>query len=57
MSLPPGLRLSFEENPSWDDREFVDEGLGEYNAAFLRDSRYSYFGIFLRAESGAIRAG
>ena len=57
MDLPPGLRLSFEENPSWDDRELVDDGLGEYNAAFLRDSRYSYFGIFLRSESGAIRAG
>src|SRR5829696_7053825 len=51
MDLPPELR------PSLDDREFVDEGLGEYNAAFLRDSRYSYFGIFLRSESGAIRAG
>jgi predicted N-acetyltransferase YhbS len=60
MELPLGLRLSFEDNPCWADREFIDEGLGAYNARFLRDSRYSYFGIFVRdgAEAqGAIRAG
>jgi GNAT superfamily N-acetyltransferase len=57
MDLPPGLRLSFEPDPSWEDRDFVDDGLGAYNAPFLRDTRYSYFGIFLRDETGAIRAG
>ena len=57
MELPPGLRLSFEQDPSWEDRDFVDEGLGKYNAPFLPDSRYSYFGIFVRDEAGAIRAG
>ena len=57
MDLPPGLQLSFEQDPSWEDREFVDDGLGAYNAPFLRDSRFSYFGIFLRDEAGAIRAG
>ena len=61
MDLPPGLRLSFEKDPSWQDREFVDEALGGYNAAFLADNRYSYFGIFLRDERPespeAIRAG
>ncbi|HEX3954553.1 MAG TPA: GNAT family N-acetyltransferase [Stellaceae bacterium] len=57
MKLPPGLRLSFEDNPSWNDREIIDEALGEYNAPFLHDARYSYFGIFVRDEASAIRAG
>jgi 8-oxo-dGTP pyrophosphatase MutT (NUDIX family)/GNAT superfamily N-acetyltransferase len=57
VSLPPGLRLSFEDQPSWADREFIDNALGEYNAPFLRDPGYSYFGIFVRADNGAIRAG
>jgi GNAT superfamily N-acetyltransferase len=57
MDLMPGLRLSFENNPSRDDREFIDESLGHYNAPFLRDSSWSYFGIFVRDEAGAIHAG
>ena len=57
MDLPPGLSLSFENNPSREDRDVVDDGLGAHNAAFLDDSRYSYFGIFVRDEAGTIRAG
>jgi GNAT superfamily N-acetyltransferase len=57
MNLPPGLRLSFENNPSWDDRDFVDESLGRYNEQFLEDSRWSYFGVFVRDNAGAVRAG
>src|SRR6266571_4497292 len=57
MELPPGLRLSVEQNPSWEDRELIDNGLGDYNAAFLRDNSYDYFGIFVRGDAGAIRAG
>src|SRR3954452_4984834 len=61
MQLQPGLRLSFEDEPSWADREIGDGGLGAYNAPFLRDPRYSYFGIFIRDDTaegpGAIRAG
>ena len=57
MDLPPGLRLSFEDNPSWNDREVIDEALGAYNAAFLRNPRYSYFGIFARDGGNTIRAG
>ena len=57
MDLMPGLRLSFEADPTWDDREFIDAGLGVYNAAFIRDSRYSYFGLFGREATGTIRAG
>ncbi len=57
MQLPPGLRLSVEQNPTWEDRDFVDDGLGAYNAAFLRDNSYDYFGIFVRRDAGEIRAG
>jgi GNAT superfamily N-acetyltransferase len=57
ITLPSGLRLSFEDNPSWQDRDRVDDGLGAYNAPFLADSRYSYFGIFVRGDADAIRAG
>jgi hypothetical protein len=45
-----------ETNPSWPDRQFIDEGLGVYNAPFLRDPRYDHFGVFLRAGNAAIRA-
>lgn len=59
MQLPPSLGLSFENNPSWADREFIDKSLGHYNAQFLQDTRWSYFGIFVRDDAGAaaIRAG
>jgi GNAT superfamily N-acetyltransferase len=57
MDLPPGLRFSFENNPSREDRNAVDDGLGEHNARFLEDNRYSYFGLFVRDDAGAIRAG
>jgi GNAT superfamily N-acetyltransferase len=57
MDLPPGLRLSFEDQPSWEDREIVDDGLGEYNKAFFRDPIFAYFGIFVRDDAGTIRAG
>lgn len=57
MDLPPGCRLSTEKNPSWQDREFIDERLGDYNAPFLKDSRYDYFGVFVRDDDDAIRAG
>jgi GNAT superfamily N-acetyltransferase len=57
VNLPPGCRLSIEKNPSWEAREFVDEQLGDYNAPFLADHRYDYFGLFVRDDADAIRAG
>jgi GNAT superfamily N-acetyltransferase len=57
LNLPPGHRLSTEQNPSWPDREFVDERLGAYNETFLSDARYDYFGLFVRGDAGTIRAG
>jgi GNAT superfamily N-acetyltransferase len=57
VDLPSGCRLSIETNPSWQDREFIDERLGAYNAPFLEDHRYDFFGLFVRDDSNAIRAG
>jgi GNAT superfamily N-acetyltransferase len=57
MNLPPGLRLSIENRPSAKDQETVDDGLGEYNDPFLNYPAYASFGIFVRDEAGAIRAG
>jgi GNAT superfamily N-acetyltransferase len=57
MELPAGCRLSIEKNPPWQDREFIDERLGDFNAPFLPDARYDYFGVFVRDDTEAIRAG
>lgn len=57
MDLPSGCRLSIEENPSWQDREFVDVALGDYNEPFLVDKRFDYFGLFVRGVGDEIRAG
>ncbi|HVH79078.1 MAG TPA: GNAT family N-acetyltransferase [Stellaceae bacterium] len=57
MDLPSGCLLSIEKDPAWQDREFLEERLGEYNAPFLTDDRYDYFGIFVRDEVGRIQAG
>jgi predicted N-acetyltransferase YhbS len=57
VNLPPGCRLNIENNPAWLDRQFIDEQLGAYNAAFLVDDRYDYFGLFVRDGAGVIRAG
>jgi GNAT superfamily N-acetyltransferase len=57
LDLPPGCRLSIEKNPSWGDREFIDSELGDYNAPFLNDPGYDYFGLFVRDQENAIRAG
>jgi GNAT superfamily N-acetyltransferase len=57
VNLPSGCRLSIEKNPTWAEREFVDEALGDYNAPFLPDTRYDYFAVFVRDAAGKIRAG
>jgi GNAT superfamily N-acetyltransferase len=57
MDLPPGLRLSFEDRPTAQDEDLLGDGLGDYNAAFLRDNSYADFGLFVRDEAGAIHAG
>ena len=57
MTLPPGLILSFEDRPTREDEHVIGEALGEYNAPFLRDPSYAYFGLFVRDEGLAIRAG
>ncbi len=62
MRLPPGLTLGFDDRPTPDDDDFLGEALGEYNAPFLRDPGYAYFGLFVRDAApqsikAAIRAG
>jgi predicted N-acetyltransferase YhbS len=57
VEFPSGCRLSVEQNPSSADRLTIDEALGDYNAAFLQDNRYDYFGLIVRDENDAIRAG
>jgi predicted N-acetyltransferase YhbS len=61
VNLPSGCRLSVEKNPTWETRKFIDMQLGEYNAAFLADHRFDYFGLIVRDETdsapGSIRAG
>ena len=57
LDLPAGCRLSIEKSPPWQDRVFIDEQLGDYNAPFLEDHRYDYFGVFVRDDGGAISAG
>jgi predicted N-acetyltransferase YhbS len=57
MELPPGLRLSFENDPSHDDREVIEQALGRYNAPFLREPGNSYFGVFVRNGGGKVSAG
>jgi hypothetical protein len=57
VELPSGCRLSVEQNPSSADRLTIDEALGDYNAAFLQDNRYDYFGLIVRDENDAMRSG
>jgi GNAT superfamily N-acetyltransferase len=57
MKLPPGCRLSFEDRPSAKDQEALERGLGEYNDPFLNHPSYASFGVFVRNDAGAVRAG
>lgn len=57
MDLPPGLRLSFEDRPSENEVEAIGDRLGEYNERFFDNPNYAYFGLFVRSEAQAIRAG
>lgn len=57
MELPKGLRLSIEANPSAADCDTVGFALDAYNRGFLGETGYSRFGLFVRDEKHAIRAG
>src|SRR5258708_3264120 len=57
MELPTGHRLSFEDRPPLEDEDGLADGLGDYNAAFLRDNSFTHFGLFVRDNAGAIQAG
>lgn len=57
MDLPPGLRVSFEDQPSAEDCDTVGYALDAYNREFLGETGYSRMGFFVRNERGAIMAG
>jgi 8-oxo-dGTP pyrophosphatase MutT (NUDIX family)/GNAT superfamily N-acetyltransferase len=57
VDLPPGLRLSIEDQPSAADINFVGTALDAYNREFLGDTGYSRMGLFVRNEGGEVRAG
>ncbi|HTT80912.1 MAG TPA: GNAT family N-acetyltransferase [Stellaceae bacterium] len=57
MHLRPGLDLSFEDNPSPHEDDFIGKALGAYSAPFLRDPSYAHFGLFVRSETREIHAG
>jgi 8-oxo-dGTP pyrophosphatase MutT (NUDIX family)/GNAT superfamily N-acetyltransferase len=57
VNLPPGLRLSIEDEPAAADINAVGMALDAYNRKFLGDTGYSRMGLFVRNEAGEIRAG
>jgi mutator protein MutT len=57
LDLPPGFRLSFEDQPSAEDCDAVSYALDAYNREFLGETGYSRMGVFVRNERGEIMAG
>lgn len=57
MNLPEGLQLSIESRPSASDCDAIGMALDAYNRAFLGETGYSRFGLFVRNEGGTIMAG
>jgi 8-oxo-dGTP pyrophosphatase MutT (NUDIX family)/GNAT superfamily N-acetyltransferase len=57
MDLPPGLRLSVEDAPSAADRDALGNALDAHNRAYLGETGFSEFGLFVRDERDAILAG
>jgi GNAT superfamily N-acetyltransferase len=57
MDLPPGLRLSFEDQPSATDWEKLGIALDRYNREFLGETGFSRMGFFVRDDRGNVMAG
>jgi GNAT superfamily N-acetyltransferase len=57
VDLPQGLSLSVEDQPSFADREAIDDALAEFNRPFLRDPAFGRIGLFIRNEAGALVGG
>ncbi len=57
MDLPPGLRLTIEDQPSAKDWEGLGVALDVYNRGFLGETGFSRMGFFVRADDGEVMAG
>ena len=57
MDLPPGCRLSVEDQPSPAVRDLLGRELGKHNRPFLRNPKWQRLGVFVRDRDGDIAAG
>ena len=57
VDLPPGFRLTIEDQPSATDWDRLGVALDKYNRKFLGETGFSRMGFFVRAEDGEIMAG
>ena len=57
VDLPQGLSLSVEDRPAAADCEAINDALTEFNRPYLRDPAFGRIGVFVRDETGAVRAG
>ena len=57
MDLPPGFRLTIEDQPSAKDWDRLGVALDKYNRDFLGETGFSRMGFFVRAEDSEIMAG
>jgi GNAT superfamily N-acetyltransferase len=57
MDLPPGLRLTVEDKPAPADRNAIERALTAYNRPYLGRPKWSRVGVFVRGDSGRVRAG
>jgi 8-oxo-dGTP pyrophosphatase MutT (NUDIX family)/GNAT superfamily N-acetyltransferase len=57
VDLPPGLRISIEDEPAAADREAIGDALDLYNRDFLGDTKPSRLAVFLRDAQGRMMAG
>lgn len=57
MDLPPGYRLDLDPHPDAGDIETLGLNLDDYNRGFLGETAYSHVALFVRDETGEIKAG
>ncbi len=57
VDLPPGFRLTIEDQPSAKDWDRLGLALDAYNREFLGETGFSRMGFFVRAGDGEIMAG
>jgi hypothetical protein len=55
MELPPALRLSYEDNPSAQDRKAVEEALAVISMQFAMTARRLRVGMMIAKPCGRVR--